>query len=553
MEPRIRIRWGMIGFLLWLAGSAAAYAATFSRIVTEPVELQLSDGTPVCGTLYHSNKCDERKPGVVVLHGAALSHRSCAPGLSTPLARKGYIVLAIDLIGHGHSGGSRPRSEYGKLEGILSVRAEHPEVEAAIAYLQGHPLVDGRHIALVGHSRGGWAAANVARRRNDVGSVVTIGIAPPGCDGLRPHNLFLLTGDHDPFAPADLAAQAIAEATGGQLQQSHSSSGDFAAGTARRWVMLPGAFHLSALADPAVSRYTLGWLGFSFQRDSGELSGNRLLVAIFGAVVATVGGVLLCWQLLAFAAGILLPPLRRGGRGGSQNLTRGGGSKACRASLVLRPFLVLGSMLFAAPFTGWLSAGFEVGPLQFAAPTVLLASCAGLIVFATSVPGRRFDVTSNTPLLGKIAPAAGLGLVSFVLSFVTLAIAWGPTWADLLPTPQRLACGLCLLLLLFPACLLLARGMERITPGPDTTLRTLSRGLLWLLTGAAIWLGFELFLLERWPLFSVPVWLLGMSLLVPLPLWLLPNRPGMTLARTLSHTVGAAWLLACHLPFSHAG
>jgi dienelactone hydrolase len=580
-------RWnGALGLLLWLAGTAASLIATFAGVTTTAVQLRLDDGTPIRGTLYQSSKIQSPTPGVVVLHGAAVSHCSCAPGLSAPLARKGYTVLAIDLIGHGNSGGSRPRSEYGRLEEILSTHATHPEVEAAIEFLQQQPGVDPTKIALVGHSRGGWAAANVARRRADIASIVTIGIAPSGCDALRPRNLFVLTGDHDSFAPADMAEAAIANATGGAVRDSHHATGDFVAGTARKWVMLPGAYHLSALADPAVTRYSSSWLGFSFGKHSGSTSGTRLLIAIFGSLAATLGGVLTCRWILT-----LLPPLpsfflsalRRGGRGGLQPalesqyvsecldtalyppyppFVRGGGRSAPRLRFAVPPILLTISLLSAAPLAAWLSHGVELGPLQFALPAVVLAACTGVISFllARSLirscsphPQGVRGVKDEGCELITTARALPLGLFALGLSLAMLGVTWGIAWADLWPTPERLGWCFVLLLAILPCSWLLARGVDRVTGGPETTLRQVVRGGVWLLTGVAVWLGFELFVLDHWPLFTVPVWLLSVSLFVPLPLWLLPNRAGMTLARTLCHAAGAAWLLACHLPFTHPG
>jgi hypothetical protein len=49
----------------------------------------------------------------------------------------------------------------------------------------------------------------------------------------------------------------------------------------------------------------------------------------------------------------------------------------------------------------------------------------------------------------------------------------------------------------------------------------------------------------------VPAGFVAASFLVPLPLWLLPNRRGMASARAVCHAGALAWLLGCHLPFVH--
>jgi hypothetical protein len=214
-----------------------------------------------------------------------------------------------------------------------------------------------------------------------------------------------------------------------------------------------------------------------------------------------------------------------------------------------------GGLLLAAPLAAWLCHGTEIGPLQFALATLVLATCAGVICFGSArvFQRRAAEARCVSTGLGNMARAAALGMLAFAVSAIMLGVSWGFTWADLLPTPQRLLCGLVILPLLMPACWLLARGVERAFASSTALSALVLRGLLWLLVGGALWLGFNWFVLDRWPLFSIPVWLLGVSLVVPLPLWLVADRPGLTLARSLCHAAGAAWLLACHLPMVHAG
>ena len=63
---------GLVGLVLWPSGTTASNVATFSGVTTEPVALQLADGTPIHGTLYRSDASLDRMPGVVVLHVWAL-------------------------------------------------------------------------------------------------------------------------------------------------------------------------------------------------------------------------------------------------------------------------------------------------------------------------------------------------------------------------------------------------------------------------------------------------------------------------------------------------
>src|SRR5262249_38277197 len=109
---RRMLKWfGLAGLVLWLAGTTTVLVAMSWDVVSEPVPLHLADGTPVGATLYRPRKVQPGMPAAVVVHGTALAHPSCVPGLAIPLARNGYLALAVDLIGHGHSGGRLPKGE----------------------------------------------------------------------------------------------------------------------------------------------------------------------------------------------------------------------------------------------------------------------------------------------------------------------------------------------------------------------------------------------------------------------------------------------------------
>src|SRR5262245_43201990 len=120
---------GLAGLVVWLAGMAATILALGWDVASEPVDLPLADGTLVHGTLYSPRQVEGPLPAVVVVHGIAVAHTTCGPGLATPLARNGFLTLAIDVRGHGGSGGSIARSELNDHLAMLDSRAEHPEID----------------------------------------------------------------------------------------------------------------------------------------------------------------------------------------------------------------------------------------------------------------------------------------------------------------------------------------------------------------------------------------------------------------------------------------
>jgi hypothetical protein len=139
-----------------------------------------------------------------------------------------------------------------------------------------------------------------------------------------------------------------------------------------------------------------------------------------------------------------------------------------------------------------------------------------------------------------------------VLAFVWFGLPWGLTWAELVPTPRRLLVSLALWPLFLPGCLVLAAGLRRLAGSSDGRVARWAPGVAWFGVLLALTVGHILLTADWRPLFIVPVALVGVSFLPAFPLWLLPDRPGITLARGLSHAGAASWLLGCHLPFVHA-
>jgi pimeloyl-ACP methyl ester carboxylesterase len=199
------------------------------------------DGITQSGLLYvpASASPQHPAPAVLVSHGYINTREMQSP-FAIELARRGFVVLAMDMAGHGYSQGAvfAPPDMGGP---------------AALRYLRGLPFVDKANVGLEGHSMGGVPVlAAAADQPHGYRSLVLEG-STLGLLGTKapaaPKNLEVVFGQFDEFAPlmwqvpkgsqvaASKRLQALFGATGpvvaGQVY------GDLAAGTARKLVNPP--------------------------------------------------------------------------------------------------------------------------------------------------------------------------------------------------------------------------------------------------------------------------------------------------------------------------
>lgn len=147
--------------------SAAAVVLTLSAIVgVEPlaaagrnVSWTAADGTSLAGTLYETGR---QGPGVVLVHMLGRSKDEWA-AVAARLQEAGITVLALDLRGHGNSGGSG---------GALGPMAG--DVRAAVDWLAARGNIRPGAMALVGASFGATLATIVAAESSSVRAVALI-------------------------------------------------------------------------------------------------------------------------------------------------------------------------------------------------------------------------------------------------------------------------------------------------------------------------------------------------------------------------------------------
>ena len=239
-------RWRLfaLGWVLALAGGLLAHLVqTAGGVRIEDVRYRGASGETLSALLYvpRGASAAHPAPAVLVSHGYINTREMQSP-FAIELARRGYVVLAIDMAGHGYSGGWLGLDDAG---GPDSLR-----------FLQSQPFVDRSHIALEGHSMGGVAVVDAAIAQPDgYRSMVLEGSTTPepgqvgAGDPRFPRNLELVFGRYDEFAPlmwrqakgADVGSSPKLEAVFGSPGPVTPDRvyGSLAQGDARRLVIPP--------------------------------------------------------------------------------------------------------------------------------------------------------------------------------------------------------------------------------------------------------------------------------------------------------------------------
>jgi pimeloyl-ACP methyl ester carboxylesterase len=189
-------KWGffILGVVLILGGSFLANAIqTAGGVTLRDVRFAGDQGLTQAGMLYvpPGASAAHPAPAVLVSHGYINTREMQSP-FAIELARRGFVVLAMDMVGHGYSGGAVGQSK--DLGG-----------PAALRYLQSLPFVDKANIGLEGHSMGGVPIATAAAEQPGGYKAIVFEGSTPGFLGAKApakfNDLAVVFGQYDEFAP----------------------------------------------------------------------------------------------------------------------------------------------------------------------------------------------------------------------------------------------------------------------------------------------------------------------------------------------------------------
>ena len=131
-------------------------------------------------------------PGVMAVHGY-FNSRETQGDFAIEFARRGYVVLALDQVGHGYSDPPAFVHGFGGPDGLR--------------YLRSLDFVDKDNIGLEGHSMGGWAVVNAASAFPDGYKALVLEgsehrrAVRAGGHAAFPRNLAVVFARYDEFSP----------------------------------------------------------------------------------------------------------------------------------------------------------------------------------------------------------------------------------------------------------------------------------------------------------------------------------------------------------------
>ena len=372
-----------------------------------------------------------RPPAIVLVHGFS-SDRVAVGGLARRLAGAGFAVLALDVRGHGANRNRFP-------DGRGRADALAPDLAAAVDFLRTTPLVDGSHIALMGHSMGAGAALDFATRDSGIDAVVPISGGFSMLGPQRAPNVLFVFAAGDPERIRVRTGELAARLSGVPQPALGETHGDFRQGTAVRRVEVPGTDHLTILWSDVAVAEMIDWLDQAFgaaPRAAPETRDPR------GPVVALIAGlVVLMLPGLGLLIGRLTPT--------TEHLP----ASRRPLGLVMLGAALVATMPLAANGDAGAIFSMEVGDV-----VAVHFALAGLALLVALHLRDRAQFASLFASPGRSLLGAGLGVIGVYVLLQPL----GLFFHRLAPTPERLAvfalAGLAFLPLELAMQMLLRRG-----------------------------------------------------------------------------------------------
>ena len=141
----------VISLVLMLGGSILAswLNSAAGAASVKDVKIFGTNGYVISAYLYTPRTATPQSPapGILAIHGLN-NQKNYMANTALEFARRGFVVLSMDMTGHGFSNGANGENGFGGPDGLR--------------YLRSLPMVDKNNIGLVGMSQGGFGPVTAA-------------------------------------------------------------------------------------------------------------------------------------------------------------------------------------------------------------------------------------------------------------------------------------------------------------------------------------------------------------------------------------------------------
>ena len=262
---------GIIGWLVQTNGG---------QVAIRDVRFMGANGTRMSALLYVPRTATAKTPapGILAVHGY-INSRETQSGFAIELARRGYVVLALDQTGHGYSDPPAFGNGFGGPDGLK--------------FLRSLDIVDKDNIGLEGHSMGGWTFLAAAAVMPDAYKAAVLEGsstgAPFAAEGSPtwPRNLAVVYSKYDEFSvlmwsvpkAADVVKSAKLKKVFGITDdiQPGKVYGSIADGTARV-LYTPVTTHPGDHISNAAIGYAVDWFGQTLKGGSPLPTSNQIWI-----------------------------------------------------------------------------------------------------------------------------------------------------------------------------------------------------------------------------------------------------------------------------------
>ncbi|NLY91809.1 MAG: hypothetical protein GX081_09455 [Firmicutes bacterium] len=264
VEKRRNIRLLVLCLAVIIFAVMMSYAieCDFGKVAIKQVKLVDESGADIAGILFRPKAAtpENKMPAILNLHGL-FNDKRAQDSFSIELARRGFVVLAIDTLGHGDSGGTA------QLERFMSGSDPSYSMGAntGYLYLKSLPFVDIENLGIIGHSMGGIESQVVAALNPDHKAINPHASMLLGIPGL--HNiLYTVARFEEFFREGEVRTETMVDNPMllGKLGlddpiQWDTTYGDFSEGTARRVPYVNISHHFLTITNKAVAE-TVDWM-----------------------------------------------------------------------------------------------------------------------------------------------------------------------------------------------------------------------------------------------------------------------------------------------------